>query len=144
MQIPAGIRQHLDPEDQALVDATVTSPATPSSSTSSSSSRSKAPLPYEKPRVRATVTWLRKTSYLTSEDDLPQFKAKGVEAAPSKYKLQRAGQPEANTLENQVYSRFIFLCCFYYLLFILLFISCYLFTFSVLFFFSVLSILMGF
>ena len=63
----------LDPEDQALVDATV-----------ASAPRKGVPggTPSNEKRPRPSVSWLVKTKYLCNEEDLPQFKAKGVESAP--------------------------------------------------------------
>jgi RNA polymerase II-associated factor 1 len=89
-KIPPGMsgKQALAPEDQALVDT------------------SSAPRKGTPARPRPAVTWLRKTNYLCNEEDLPQFKAKGVEAQPGAYKLLRAGQqpPDLNTLDGQIRS----------------------------------------
>jgi len=95
-KLPAGMSKKLDPEDQALVDATV-----------ASAPRKGAPgASKAKERPRPSVSWLVKTKYLCNEEDLPQFKAKGVELAPSNYKLLRTGaQHQAhdfNTPEGQI------------------------------------------
>lgn len=88
-KIPPGMsgKQTLAPEDQALVDS------------SSALPRKGTPA-----RPRPAVTWLRRTNYLCNEEDLPQFKAKGVEAQPGVYKLQRAGSVahDLNTLDGQI------------------------------------------
>lgn len=79
----------LAPEDQALVDANV----------SALPRKGASVVPQ---RIHPSVPWLRKTNYLCNEEDLPQFKAKGVEAQPGVYKLQRSGQRDINTIEGQI------------------------------------------
>lgn len=91
-KMPAGMSKRLDPEDQALVDATV-----------ASAPRKGTGVPISEKRPRPSVSWLVKTKYLCNEEDIPQFKAKGIELAPSNYKLQRAGQVQTvNTPESQI------------------------------------------
>jgi len=74
--------KRLDPEDQALVDATV-----------ASAPRKGTPgVPVSEKRPRPSVSWLVKTKYLCNEEDLPQFKAKGIESA-SRYNVSHSTLP---------------------------------------------------
>jgi hypothetical protein len=80
------------PEDTAIINAEVAVPATKGKLKGKGAPRSRL-------EVRPAVSWLRKTEYLSNEEDLPRFKGKGIEARPGLHKL-KADQLE--TLDVQV------------------------------------------